>query len=160
MLNPSAIAARTAPANTKMRTRCRNQVIHEVLPWRDLTAGQKFLRAFENGASDGAVAFSLQLSDVVEARAKVHADPAAYIKMRINRVLRDGGLAKTPLAFVLEFSKAGRLHCDGIIDADHKDLDLVKLALQIASGNMDKHQRARQVKVKIALMERAGSVTH
>jgi hypothetical protein len=150
MLNPSATAAPTAPANPKMRTRCRNDVIHQVPRWRGLTADQKFLRVFENGASVGALAFSLHLSDEVQARAKVHADPAAYIKTRINRVLRDCGLANMAFAFVLEFSKAGRLHCHGIIDADHRDRDLVKLMLQVAGGYMRKHQRARQVKLKIA----------
>tara|TARA_R110002051_G_scaffold30487_1_gene70520 strand:- start:26973 stop:27836 length:864 start_codon:yes stop_codon:yes gene_type:complete len=116
--------------------------------WRDLTNEEKCLRGFQYAAEIDGIALSLNFSELVEARAREHDDPAGYLSKRISKALRQHGLATLPFAFVLEFSKEGKFHAHGVIVPMGKSLPIIKNAFRAAGGKDLEKGLARQLMTK------------
>ena len=117
-----------------------------VLPsrWRLLTKQQQHIVA---ARLPDAHAFTLNLSPEIEATARAHGDPIAYIAKRVNCYLATSELAGVPYSMVIESSPAGRLHVHGVILMTDTDPAGLKSALSRAGGKISGHAGSRQVKL-------------
>lgn len=113
---------------------------------RDLCIVKKLQRGFQYAAETDGIALSLNFSDLIEARAREHEDPAGYLSDRVTAKLRKHGLAGLPFAFVLEFSKGGKFHAHGVIVPMGQPLPAIQEAFREAGGRHLVKGAARQLK--------------
>lgn len=86
--------------------------------------------------SRSALAFTVNFSELVEKRALKHDCPADYVKRRLNKSLRDAGLAGLPYLFVCDWNAKNRLHIHGMVLSEGRDQKAVMAALKAAGGRV------------------------
>ena len=116
--------------------------------WKKASPEQK-LTASILTAGHGSHAFTLNLSGKQEAALRASNDPARHISNRINRALKEAGIAAPAYSFALEVSPVGRVHVHGaIVLPAYADPQKVKGALMSAGGRIKGRAAARQLQMR------------
>ena len=141
-----SLIAKWFDANPGHAVRITNENAYLTKRWRDLSKVEKCQRGFQYAAETDGIALSLNFSDLIQARAREHEDPAGYLSDRVTTKLRKHGLAGLPFAFVLEFSMTGKLHAHGVIVPMGQQLQIIEKAFSEAGGRVAGKSAARQLK--------------
>lgn len=116
--------------------------------WRYLSEGQKVLQAHIAAENAGALAFTINFSDRLQATVKASGDPTRLISGYIGRELRKALGHSLPHLFVLEVSRTGKLHAHGVVvvgdDLDEGRILTIDKALGRAGGKLKAARIVRQ----------------
>lgn len=97
--------------------------------------------------SPSGVAFTLNLSDKVQATLTRSDDPARLLSTYVSRELKRAGLSGMAFAFGFDLSNEQKLHVHGFAHCPDHHRPAFKDALSRAGGAVPAGQRARQVKL-------------
>ncbi|TPN53900.1 hypothetical protein [Mesorhizobium sp. B1-1-7] len=104
-------------------------------PWRDLSDPGRLEWFHHALRSQGDVkAFTLRLSDDVEARARKHASTAGWLSKRIARELEEALGRKVDYWFALEVSVHHKLHLHGELQIASGEAEAARKAFRVAAG--------------------------
>lgn len=116
--------------------------------WRYLSEGQKVLQAHIAAENAGALAFTINFSDRLQATLKASGDPTRLISGYIGRELRKALGYSLPHLFVLEVSRTGKLHAHGAVvvgdDLNEERILTIDKALGRAGGKLKAARIVRQ----------------
>ncbi|MDR5009443.1 hypothetical protein RGK87_10505 [Agrobacterium fabacearum] len=116
--------------------------------WRYLSEGQKLLQAHMAAENSGALAFTINFSDRLQATLKGSGDPTRLISGYIGRELRKALGHSLPHLFTLEVSRTGKLHAHGVVvvgdDLDEERILTIDKALGRAGGKLKAARIVRQ----------------
>lgn len=116
--------------------------------WRYLSEGQKLLQAHIAAENAGALAFTINFSDRLQATLKASGDPTRLISAYIGRELRKALGYSLPHLFVLEVSRTGKLHAHGAVvvgdDLNEERILTIDKALGRAGGKLKAARIVRQ----------------
>ncbi|QKJ91103.1 hypothetical protein [Agrobacterium pusense] len=116
--------------------------------WRYLSEGQKLLQAHIAAENAGALAFTINFSERLQATLKASGDPTRLISGYIGRELRKALGYSLPHLFVLEVSRTGKLHAHGVVvvgdDLDEERILTIDKALGRTGGKLKAARIVRQ----------------
>ncbi|WP_306113283.1 MULTISPECIES: hypothetical protein [unclassified Roseovarius] len=115
--------------------------------WKHATQDEKFRYAGHAADRAGGVAFSLNLSDDIQRKLQDHKNPIRAFTDRLNRELKEHGLAGVPYALTLEHSAKDKLHVHGFAIAPQDTLQALGDSLRAAGGVVVGKGRGRQLKL-------------
>lgn len=116
--------------------------------WRYLSEAQKLRQAHIASENAGALAFTINFSDRLQATLKASGDPTRLISGYIGRELRKALGHSLPHLFVLEISGTGKLHAHGVVvigdDLSEERILTIDKALGRAGGRLKAARIVRQ----------------
>lgn len=146
--HPDTPTQETIPHTSETAAPVTASSLHAPKQWRHMSEAQKLLQAHIAAENSGALAFTINFSDRLQATLKASGDPTRLISGYIGRELRKALGHSLPHLFTLEVSRTGKLHAHGVVvvgdDLDEERILTIDKALGRAGGKLKAARIVRQ----------------